>query len=471
MTPSKPETSARWAMAALSLSMLMPSLDTSIANAGLPALAQAFGASFQAVQWIVLAYLLTITAVIVSAGRLGDLIGRKRLLLGGIALFTVASLACGIAPTLWLLIAARALQGLGAAVMMALTIAMVGGAVSKVKTGSAMGLLGTMSAIGTTLGPSLGGFLISGFGWPSIFLVNVPLGIVNLWLAWRWLPADARAAKAGKVRFDIAGTLVLATTLGAYALAMTTGHGHLHAGNLALLLAALGGAGLFIGIEARVSAPLIRLNLFRGRALSTGLVNNALVATVMMTTLVVGPFYLSRALGLPPVMVGLLLSVGPVLSALSGVVAGRIVDRLGPRAVSIAGLIAMAAGAMALSVLPGVFGLSGYMSAIVVLTPGYQLFQAGNTTGIMTGITPDDRGVVSGTLSLSRNLGLITGASVMGAVFALSTGGADIGNATVEAVTNGTQITFGVAGVLIVAALVLAVSARTRMPAQASQHI
>jgi len=182
--------SARWALAGLSLSMLMPSLDTSIANAGLPTLAKGFNASFQEVQWIVLAYLLAITTLIVGVGRLGDLIGRRRLLLVGIGLFTVASLLCGVAPNLWLLIAARAVQGLGAAIMMALTVALVGETVPKEKTGSAMGLLGTMSAIGTTLGPSLGGVLIVGLGWRMIFLVNLPLGILNFLLAHKYLPID-----------------------------------------------------------------------------------------------------------------------------------------------------------------------------------------------------------------------------------------------------------------------------------------
>src|SRR4051794_16575375 len=116
----------RWALASLSISMLMPSLDTSIANVALPTLAHAFSASFQEVQWIVLAYLLAITTLIVSVGRLGDMIGRRRLLLIGISVFTMASLLCGIAPTLWLLIAARAAQGLGAAIMMALTMALAG---------------------------------------------------------------------------------------------------------------------------------------------------------------------------------------------------------------------------------------------------------------------------------------------------------------------------------------------------------
>lgn len=156
--------------------MLLSSLGTSIANVGLPTLARAFDASFQQVQWIVLAYLLAITTLIVSVGRLSDIAGRRRLLLIGTVLFTTASLLCGLAPTLPLLVAARVAQGLGAAVMMALSMAFVGETVPKEKTGSAMGLLGTMSAVGTALGPSLGGVLISGFGWPAIFFVNVPLG-------------------------------------------------------------------------------------------------------------------------------------------------------------------------------------------------------------------------------------------------------------------------------------------------------
>ena len=168
--------SARWALTSLSLSLLLSSLGTSIANVGLPTLAQAFGAIFAQVQWVVLAYLLAITTLIVSVGRLGDLLGRRRLLLGGIALFTFASALCGLAPTLPWLIAARALQGLGAAVMMALTMALVGELVPKARTGSAMGLLGTMSAVGTALGPSLGGVLIATLGWRALFLVNLPLG-------------------------------------------------------------------------------------------------------------------------------------------------------------------------------------------------------------------------------------------------------------------------------------------------------
>src|SRR4051794_27221696 len=344
--------SARWGLASLSLSMLLSSLGTSIANVGLPTLAQAFNASFQEVQWVVLAYLLTITTLIVSVGRLGDLTGRRRLLLAGIFLFSVASVLCGVAPTLWLLIAARAAQGLGAAIMMALSMAFVGETVPKAKTGSAMGLLGTMSAIGTALGPSLGGVLIAGLGWRAIFLVNVLLGILTFVLAYRTLPEDCQGPKTERAGFDTMGTLLLALTLAAYALAMTMGRGRFGLLNMALLLAAVVGIGLFVRAEARAASPLIRLAMFRGPLLSASLAMSALVSTVLMATLVVGPFYLSGALGLDAAVVGLVLSVGPLVVALTGVPAGRIADRFGAERMIIAGLVGIAAGSFLLSMFP-----------------------------------------------------------------------------------------------------------------------
>ncbi|MBH2010954.1 MAG: MFS transporter [Xanthomonadaceae bacterium] len=452
--------SVRWALASLSLSMLLSSLGTSIANVGLPTLAQAFNASFPQVQWVVLAYLLAITTLIVSVGRLGDITGRRRLLLAGIVVFTAASGLCGVAPTLWLLMAARAAQGLGAAIMMALTLAFVGEIVPKAKTGSAMGLLGTMSAMGTALGPSLGGILIAGPGWRAIFRVNVPLGLLTFILAHRYLPVDRRGAKADRPGFDPVGTLLFGLTLAAYAFAMTLGRGSFGMLNVAFLLAAALGAGLFVLAEASAASPLVRLAMFRDPGLSASLVMSALVSTVMMATLVVGPFYLSRALGLDAALVGLALSAGPLAAALTGVPAGRMADRFGAQRMTLAGLIAMAAGAFLLATLPAAFGIPGYIAPMVVVTVGYALFMTANNTAVMADVRADQRGVISGLLSLSRNLGLITGASVMGAVFALASGTIDIATAHPEAVATGMRITFAVAALLIVVALAVAVGRR-----------
>lgn len=445
-----------WALASLSLSILLSALGTSIANVGLPSLAQAFGASFQAVQWVVLAYLLAITSLIVSVGRLGDLLGRRRLMLAGIGLFTAASVLCGVAPELWLLIAARAVQGLGAAVMMALSMAFVGETVPKEKTGSAMGLLGTMSAIGTALGPSLGGLLIAGLGWQAIFLINLPLGLLAFVLAYKHLPVDRPTTKAGRPRIDALGTLLLALSLAAYALAMTAGHGSFGPLNGALLFTSACGLGLFLLVETKVASPLIPLALFRMPRLSAGFAMSALVMTVMMATLVVGPFYLAGALMLDASRVGLVMACGPVVSALLGIPAGRGVDRFGTSSVTLAGLVAMLVGCASLALLPSGFGVAGYLIPLVILTAGYGLFQAANNTAVLADARPDQRGVIAGLLNLSRNLGLITGASVMGAVFALGSATSHITSAPPAAVASGMGLTFAVAVLLILIALMIA---------------
>ncbi|CRM45050.1 MULTISPECIES: MFS transporter [unclassified Pseudomonas] len=381
----------RGSLVSLSLSMLLASLGTSIANVGLPSLARAFDASFHAVQWVVLAYLLAITAVIVSAGRLGDRLGRRRLLLAGLLLFAVACGLCGMAPALEWLIVARVLQGLGAAVMMAMALGMVGDTVTKQRTGRVMGLLGTMSAVGTAMGPSVGGVLLSVWGWRSIFLVGVPLGLVAVALAYRYLPVDRQHEPSST------------------------------------------GSNFWSSLQ--------------DASLRAGLAMSALVAAVIMATFVVGPFYLSRGLGLAPEWMGLAMAVGPCIAAVTGVPAGRLTDRLGSRRMTLAGLGVLACGALLLSFTSGLFM---YLGALVILTTGYSLFQAANNTAVMKDVQPANRGTVSGLLNLSRNLGLIVGASVLGAVFAWAT--PEVTHATAQSVANGLHVTFGVAlGVILLA--------------------
>ncbi|MGE2450771.1 MFS transporter [Serratia marcescens] len=440
----------RGILAALSLSMLLSSLGISIANVGLPALAAAFHASFQAVQWVLLCYLLAVTTCIIGIGRLGDSLNRRRLLLAGIALFTAASLACALAPQLWLLLAARMAQGLGGAVMMSIAMALAGEALGTDKIGRAMGLLGTMSAVGTALGPSLGGALIAGFGWRAMFLINLPLGLLALWLAWRYLP-NGPCAAARQETFDRAGTLLLGGALLCYSLAMTLGRGNFGALNLALMLGAL-----FIGVERRAASPLLAPAMFRHPALTAGLAASALVMTVMTATLVVGPFYLSRALGLSAAQVGLVMSAGPAVAILTGIPAGYLVDRFGSQRIGQFGLAAVAAGAALLSLLNR-WGVLGYVGPIALLTAGYALFQVANNTMLMKDLFPERRGLIAGMVNLARNLGAITGASAMGALFYLASQRVAGAGA---AAAYGMQVTYGVAALLALAALLIAFGGR-----------
>ncbi len=451
---------SRGALGALSLATFLASLGTSIANVALPTLAQEFHARFEAVQWITLAYLLAVTCASVCVGRLGDLVGRRRLLGTGLALFTVASAACGLATELWILILARAAQGLGAAALLALALAFVSEAIPKARTGAAMGLLGTTSAIGTAAGPSLGGALIEHFGWQAIFLIDVPLGLLAALLAARCLPADRARPKLGRNEFDHTGAALLVLALAAYALATTHGRGHFGPVDVALLLAAAGAARLFIAAESRAASPLIPLATLRDPALRTSLAASAIVATVLMATLVVGPFYLTRTLGLDAGSLGLAMSAGPLVAALTGVPAGRIVDRFGSRRTSALGLAGIASGAALACAAPAWLGIPGYIGPVVVMTGAYALFQTANNTAVLRDVGPDRRGVVSGMLSLSRNLGLVTGTAVMGTVFAIASGADDVAMANAAEATAGMRVTFAVAALAIVAALALVTGIR-----------
>ncbi len=348
------------AVAALALSTLLSSLGTGSVAVALPELAQAFGAGTQQVQRVLLSYLLSVTVLAAVAGWLGDRMGRRRVLLGGIAVFMAASLLCALAPTLPWLVAGRALQGAGAAAMMALSLAMSAAMASGGRVGSAVGLLGTMSAVGTALGPGLGGVLLAFSGWQALFYLNLPLGAAAFGLAWRGLP---RAAAA----------------------------------------------------PVTPSAPIARL--LRDAQLLRHLATTALVVCVMMATLVAGPFYLSHTLGFDAIGVGLLMSCGPLVAALSGVPAGRLVDRAGTRATILAGLAILALGCAGMALPQVRLGAPAYLAALVLMTLGYALFQVANTTAAMARIDTGARGALAGLLALARNAGLLAGTAVLGALF------------------------------------------------------
>jgi len=381
----------------LALSMLLASLGTSIANIALPTLAEAFSAPFVQVQAVVVAYLAALTISVVIAGRLGDSRGLKPTLLAGLAVFAVASLLCGVAPNLWLLIGARALQGIGAAFLMTLAMALTRQTASKARMGRTMGLLGTVSALGTALGPSLGGLLITVAGWRSIFWTQFPLASIAFILAFTTLPGD----------------------------------------------------------PGKRTAPSTSLWSVLNRSIAPNLLVNLLVAAVMMTTLVVGPFYMGLGLGLKATQVGFVMAIGPVISIFSGVPSGRLVDAWGSCRVLSLGLTLLAVGAFLLAFLPNMIGIAGYVLSISILTPGYQLFQAANNTAALADVPMNQQGTVSGLLSLSRNIGLIIGASAMGVVFSFGVGTDEFAHATASAIKAGMHLTFLLASAMMISAIAI----------------
>jgi len=403
-------------MAVLSLAMLLPSLGTSIANVALPTLAAHFDVSMAGAQWVVIAYLLSITSFIVAAGKLGDQFGRTQILSAGTALFALASAAAAVSPNLALLIAARVAQGAGAAVLMSLTIAMVSDMVPPDKTGVAIGWLGTVSAVGTALGPTLGGVLITNAGWQAIFVMLAVLGCITWFLLRMFASAAIPSRKVAS--FDLPGMVLLGVSLAALSAAATVCDKLGLTASVALAGVGLTGLAAFAAHELRIKAPLVRLQLVKEGQVASGLFAMMMISVVVMTTLVVGPFYLSQQLHLSPAHIGLAMSVGPVVAVLTGAPAGKLVDVTGDRGMQLAGIAVALAGSVMMVFAPHYAGLVGYVVSLAVITLGYAAFQAANTTRLMQKVDRQERGIVSALLGLARNVGLIAGASVMGAIYA-----------------------------------------------------
>jgi Na+/melibiose symporter-like transporter len=284
-------------------------------------------------------------------------------------------------------------------------------------------------------------------------------GAAAFLLARLMLPLDPAIGRK-RLSFDIPGTLLLALSLGALALATTPAGGATGPIRAELVGVAIIGFSIFVAVEARTASPLVDMTLLRDRALRAGFASMGLISTIMMATLVVGPFYLSEVLGLDPVNVGLVMSIGPGVAALAGIPAGHLVDRLGARVTAVAGLIGVAMGSLLMAFLPALLGTGGYGGGLALMTAGYALFQAANNTSVIGNAASDRRGVTSALLGLSRNLGLIMGASAMGALFSLGSRAVwlpGIGSGG-EA---GMRLTFTAAAGLATIALVLALRGRS----------
>ena len=449
----------RLGLLALGLATLLPMLGGSLANMVLPALGQAFAVPFASLQWVLVAYLLGITCLTVVAGRLGDRFGRRRLLLLGLGLFALASLLCALAPTIGWLIAARALQGIAAACMLSLALAMLGQLVPPARRGWGMGLLGTLSACGTALGPSFGGLLTASFGWQAPFLLLVPLSLLALGCVRLGLPRDDCSPQEEGINLTSLSLLVAA--LLCYGLALTLG------GALALWwgAGALLVTGSFIRRERRAPVPLLPLALLGAPGLSNGLLASALVASVMVLTLLIGPFYLRGVFGLGLGTVGLMISGGPLLAALTGMPAGWLVDRLGARQVIRLGLSVMGAAALGLVGAAGQFGPLGYLLPILLLTAGYALFQTANNSAVVGAASEQTKGAVAGLLTLSRNLGQLTGVAGLGGLFAALVG--EQGLTLASELVFGTRALFALSTLLIGLAFWLVGRRREGVPVRA----
>jgi EmrB/QacA subfamily drug resistance transporter len=383
----------------------------------LPTLREELNTTFAAVQWVVLAYLLTLATLLLSVGRAADIIGKKRIYVAGFVVFTVGSVLCGLSPTVEWLIAMRVVQGIGAAMLFSLGPAILTEAFPPSERGRALGISGAVVSIGVIAGPTLGGLILGSLSWHWIFFVNLPVGIVGTWLALRSIPVTM---PRGGQTFDFVGAGTLFVGLLTFLLALTLGQerGFGSPSILALFGVALIAAALFLWIELRVSQPMVDLRLFRNGLFSANLAMSLITFVGLAGVTLLLPFYLQGMRGFPVGQVGLLLAVLPIALGIASPISGSLSDRYGPRLISLVGLALLVVGYLGLSTLGLSTPLWLYALLVTPVGLGMGIFQSPNNSAVLGSVPRDRLGVVSGLLALTRNLGQTTGFAIFGALWA-----------------------------------------------------
>jgi EmrB/QacA subfamily drug resistance transporter len=463
-SPHQRATSSRWlALAVLCGGLLMIILDGTIVSMALPSIQADLGFSPEGLAWTVNAYLIPLGGLLLLAGRLGDLLGRRRMLISGLALFVLASLLCGLAIGAEMLIAARFLQGIAAAMTSSVILGMVVELFPEpAERGKAMGAYSFVGAAGASIGTLLGGVLTEAAGWPWIFFVNVPIGLVVVVLALRTLAPDGERRESGTA--DVLGGALVTAGLVLAVFTIVAGTGVVARVGTGVL--AVGLLVAFVLRQRRTAEPLVNLRIFASRAVTGGNIAQLLVVAGMMGFQFIVALYLQRSLGLPPAQAGLaLLPVPVVIAAVSLAAAGRLIARFGPRAVLLAGEAVLVVGLSVLAVAPGSGYLLGVLPVMVLLGVGAGVVLPAVTTIMMSEATPADAGLASGLANTSQQVGAALGTAVL-AVLAAAHTDALIGSGTAEAaaLTGGYQLAFGV-GAALVAAGTLVTLALLRKPA------
>jgi EmrB/QacA subfamily drug resistance transporter len=453
-----------WAMLGIGLGVFMSTLDSGIVNISLPTLVEQLDTTFSTIQWVVLSYLLVITSLMLGMARLGDMLGKKRVYTTGLVLFTLGSLLCGTSPGVAWLIGFRALQGTGAVMMTALGSAIITEVFPPPERGRALGIIGGVVSVGIALGPSIGGVLIGLVGWRSIFLVNLPVGVVTTFIVARFVPTSLRGQSQ---RFDVAGALILMATLACYALGLTLGQS-LGFGDrrvLSLLTGTTLGLVAFLIVEMRVHQPMVDLSLFRNVLFGINLLMGFLVFIVMAGTILM-PFFLTLVKGYPTEQVGLLVAAVPVSMGLVAPASGALSDRFGSRWISLIGLMIVSGACLLIGTLRADITPLGYVVRLAPLGVGFGMFQSPNNSAVMGAAPREQLGIASGLLALSRTLGQTSGLPLMTTLFTAQVmaeanlpPGVDITDAPAEALVSGVHGAFQIAALVVLAATILAAAA------------
>ncbi len=455
----------------LCVAQFMLVLDISVTNVALASIQRDLGFPVGDLQWIVTAYTLAFGSLLVFAGRAGDLFGRRRLFVAGLVVFSLASLLCGLAQEPWQLVAARALQGLGGAMLSpsALSLLVTTFAEGPERT-RALGVWGSIAAGGAAAGMILGGVLTDLAGWRWVFLVNVPVGVLALAGAVRMVP-ESRLPE--RTRLDVAGALTVTAGLVALVYGLTRVGADSTEVVAWLALAALL-LGAFVVVERRVAAPLVDFGLFRSRSIRAANLFSLLTTAVVVGQSFFLSLYLRNVLGYSPLRTGLALVPITLVVVAVATSMPRLLPRLGIRVVlALAGLLQAAGMLLAVRFTPGGSYLADVLPAIVVAAAGLGLGFVGATIAATAGVAPREQGLASGVLNTSQQVGGAVGLAVLATLAAGRT--ADrlaAGSEPASALTAGFSLGFAVATAFALAATVAAVLlAPGRTPASAAPGV
>ncbi len=401
----------------LAIGIFMATLDSSIVNISLPTIARFFGVPLSgAIEWVIIAYLVVIAAVLLTIGRLADMVGRKPLWVIGLVVFTTGSAICGASLSLGMLIAARALQGLGGALIMAVSPAMLTSAFPSSERGRALGMNAVIVALGVSVGPTLGGIITESFSWRWIFYVNVPLGIIGIVASWRIL---VELVQRGRGRFDPAGAILLAIGLAALTLGLSFGQEWGWSSPLLIGTLAIGVIALvtLVIVEHRISDPVINFSLLRNRVFLSANASLILSFLALFAVSFMLPFYLEELRGFSTLQSGLLLTPLPLTIAVFAPFSGALADRIGTRWLASCGLLIACIGLLFISQLNAQSTVFDIIWRLVFTGLGQALFQSPNNSALMGAAPRGQQGVASGFLATGRVVGQSISVALAGAIF------------------------------------------------------
>ncbi|HLQ35258.1 MAG TPA: DHA2 family efflux MFS transporter permease subunit [Chloroflexota bacterium] len=456
-----PQYAHKWRVfATVACGSFMATIDLSVVNLALPSLRATFGIDVAQVEWVVLSYLLTITSLLLTMGRLADLVGRARLYNLGFVVFTAGSILCGASPSILALILFRLVQAVGASMLISSATAVLLDAFPANQRGQIMGLNGTIFSAGAMVGPTLGGVLLTYLGWRSIFLVNVPVGVLGMILAFRFLP---RQPGLKNVRFDVLGSVLLGLSIVFLLLAINQGQ---QVGWTARVLALAAAAVLlivaFIARELTAPEPLLRFGLFRTRGFTNALLAQTACSLAMASNLFLLPFFLVAIQGRPEAQAGTILLASSLTSFLIQPLGGWLADRFDVRYVASSGLLISLFGYWLYSGVNASWSTLDLVWRLVVMSIGFGVFMSPNAAAGYRYVAPGERGLAVGTMGFSRNLGFTVGTAVAASVWTLramvDARALGLDAASKQAEVAGLHDTFLIVAGLIVIALLCSVS-------------